>query len=205
MESSEKNAWIETHSGIRFNFFNFTPEDILLEDIAWALSHLCRYVGHCSSPCYVAAHSLDVSEWLTVHMLSKPETALAGLLHDGSEAYLNDLPAGLKPLLPEYMKLEDRIQSAIYKKFVGFVPDDGARDEIKYADIAVLTCEARLLIPSKGETWGLPEISRPSHNVGTFCQEHRHEVLNELFLAVFDKLKKDCENVNGSENKGSDD
>lgn len=38
---------IETASGRGFNFLAPTPEMIDIDDIAHALSHLCRYTGHC--------------------------------------------------------------------------------------------------------------------------------------------------------------
>lgn len=40
--------FIITHSKIRFNYLTATPKDICLEDIAHALSQICRFTGHTS-------------------------------------------------------------------------------------------------------------------------------------------------------------
>jgi hypothetical protein len=39
------------------------------------------------------------------------------LMHDASEAYLGDIPAPIKKGLPDYRKLEERVQRDIAKRF----------------------------------------------------------------------------------------
>jgi hypothetical protein len=88
-EGEDKNL-ILTHTGRMVDPFNLRHEDIDIEDIAHALSHICRFTGHCSSHYSVAEHSVMVSE------LVPPEHALAGLMHDAVEAYIGDIATPIK-------------------------------------------------------------------------------------------------------------
>ena len=101
---------ILTHSGRYFDFTKPHEHDFQIEDIAKALSNICRFNGHC--PFYsVAQHSVAVS------MLVPPEYAMEGLMHDAPEAYLGDVTAPLKMLLKDYGALEDATWTAIALRF----------------------------------------------------------------------------------------
>lgn len=103
--------YIRTRYKKNFRFDEFNPENILIEDIAHALSHLCRYGGH-SEPFYsVAQHSIAAS------YLVKPENALCALLHDATEAYMVDLPRPVKMKYPQYSIDENILYKVIAKKF----------------------------------------------------------------------------------------
>jgi len=117
------------------------PEKILIEDVAQALAHQCRFGGHASKFYSVAEHSVHVSH------LCLPEHALWGLLHDASEAYLVDLPRPLK-LLPEfaaYREAERRLQRAVAVRF-GLAPEQPA--SVTAADDTMLWIEAHSLLGS---------------------------------------------------------
>ncbi len=62
-------------SGHRIDPLHIKEDDIYLEDIAHALSQICRYGGHSKDFYSVAQHSIAVS------YLVKPENALCGLLN----------------------------------------------------------------------------------------------------------------------------
>ena len=80
-----------TFSGKYVDPFDLQFDDICIEDIAHHLSNLCRFTG--AGPFYsVAQHSVQVS-W---QCRGSREFALAGLLHDAAEAYLNDLASPVK-------------------------------------------------------------------------------------------------------------
>ena len=111
----KENSFITTRSGI--NFYPFAPreEQIEISDIAWALSHLCRYTGHTPFFYSVGHHSILVSEYLEEkYGLS---AGYAGLLHDAAEAYINDLATPLKRHLKEFNEVEDAIMAAVMRKF----------------------------------------------------------------------------------------
>lgn len=110
MTKQTKNS-ISTLSGQFFDPLN--PEDYTynIDEIATALSNLCRYTGHVNSFYSVAEHSVLVSR-------SVPDThRLAALLHDASEAYLGDMARPVKQLFPRYKQLEESCQKEIFKQF----------------------------------------------------------------------------------------
>lgn len=39
-------SYIQTLSGKKFDYLNSTADDVEIEDIATALSHICRFTGH---------------------------------------------------------------------------------------------------------------------------------------------------------------
>jgi uncharacterized protein len=140
--------WIETFTGKQFWFTD--PFQICIEDIAGALSKICRFTGHCSDFYSVAEHSVLVS------FLVPKELQLSALLHDASEAYLSDISSPLKEMLPRYKKLEKTITESIGYYFK--LPKNYSKlYEVKLADHIQLKEEANLLIPSKGSTWNFPD------------------------------------------------
>ena len=83
--SNVEEGFLPTCTGRRVHIAAPLPDEIDIEDIAHGLSHVCRFAGHVPLYYSVAQHSLLVSELLD------ERTAMWGLLHDASEAYLHDL------------------------------------------------------------------------------------------------------------------
>jgi len=133
---------IQTVSGVDIDVTDPRPEDIRLEDIAHALTYVCRYGGHTSQFYSVAEHSLLVCKHLETQMgISDPEILLMALLHDASEAYLLDIPSPIKTLLPEYKRWEEQMMACIAQRFRLEYPFNPL---IKQADSAVLAQELDL-------------------------------------------------------------
>lgn len=133
------DSWILTQSGVRFEMLAPTPKMVNIKDIAWALSHICRFGGHTQGFYSVAQHSLIVAAHVP------PEEALTALLHDATEAYVGDMVRPLKRAIPAYKVIEDRIWEAIRERF-NLGPITAA---IKEADERALQTERRdLMIPS---------------------------------------------------------
>ena len=105
---------IITRSGKVVEFGNVRETDITIEDIAHALSNLCRFTGHCSQFYSVASHSILVSRLLDGSPLEK----MQALLHDAPEAYLNDLSSPLKAFIGgQYMEEHERLEKIIAHRF----------------------------------------------------------------------------------------
>lgn len=152
-----RDDYIETVSGVRFEFLDPKPEQIKIRDIGHALSMNCRFVGQCSKFYSVAEHSWHVARMLEGTPL---RVQLAGLLHDASEAYITDIASPVKYHLPDYVKLEDNIMVAIAKKYGFEYPFHPA---IKLADRAMLSNEAHHLLPSRGNPWEMwKHMHRPA-------------------------------------------
>lgn len=174
--------WIQTFSGGKFYPLDPRPDQVKIEDIAHALSNLCRFAGHVREFYSVAQHSVLVSHFC------KPEFALWGLLHDAPEAYICDLPRPVKyhSELAAYKIVEKRLEEAIVKHF-GLSPSWEPND-IKWTDRRLLFTERRDLLPelpwdSDGWAMGLEGKAFPFKIV-----PWAPKYAEELFLLRFKEL-----------------
>lgn len=142
-----KGDWIQTYSGRQFWPIDPRDGDFFIEDIAHALSNICRYAGHCRDFYSVAQHSVLCSYFEPFdHPLEK-------LLHDASEAYLVDIPRPLKhdPEMKGYLRIERRLEAALATQFkLNFPWPEG----VKIADDKVLSTEKRDLMNVSAIPWG---------------------------------------------------
>jgi 5'-deoxynucleotidase YfbR-like HD superfamily hydrolase len=140
--NGEPDGWMQTHTGKRFTPLNPRAEDIDIEDIAHALSNMCRFGGHTREFYSVAQHSVLASELVPEHL------QLAALMHDASEAYLVDVPRPIKRHLTNYAELEDKVSRAIATRFAefGLLASDFSHPAVKLADNIMLVTEARDLL-----------------------------------------------------------
>lgn len=152
--------WQQTFTGRQFWPCDPRADEVCIEDIAHALSLQCRFAGHCRAFYSVAEHSVRVSRevWLSAHDagMSGPQCAqiaLAGLLHDASEAYCVDVPRPLKPFLTNYREIEHGVSAAVAERF-GFDASLFAHPMVKRADEVLLMTEARDLMGPPPRPWG---------------------------------------------------
>jgi hypothetical protein len=110
-EKLDAGTKIRTFSGRYIDIFDPNPDDILIEDIAHALSHQCRFGGHIPKFYSVAQHSVFCAN---NPFISKK---LEALMHDASEAYLLDIPSPIKPRLTNYHEIENNLMMVIAEKF----------------------------------------------------------------------------------------
>lgn len=145
---------IETFTGNFVDTSNPSAEDIALEDIAHALSNICRYGGHCKYHYSVAQHAVFVSKRLERQGHAR-NVQLWGLHHDDAEAYLGDIPRPLKPLLGDvYTRMTDAMDKVIHEALgLPGHPIDLHYPAVKAADSWSLFVEARHLLPSEGRMW----------------------------------------------------
>jgi 5'-deoxynucleotidase YfbR-like HD superfamily hydrolase len=176
---------IETVSGVFVDLLDPKPEMIRETDIAWALSRMPRFAGHTltAMPYTVGQHSIVVlrlvqrlkdpketelhysfREFCKIHFKDvilnpdeiTPDVLLHCQLHDGSEAFLLDVPTPLKKLpgMKEvYGQIEHRMMSAIWTKFDLAEPTGLTAALIAWADAYALTVEAYHLMLSRGTQW----------------------------------------------------
>lgn len=115
------------------------PENAIfhIEDIATALSNICRYAGHVPRFYSVAEHSVLMAMEMPAHL------RFEALMHDAAEAYIGDVSRPLKYMLPDYKALEQRVETALRKQFG--LPDTPS-PEIKQFDMRMLAMEKEAVL-----------------------------------------------------------
>ncbi len=174
---------INSYGGRRFDPTAPDPEDICPEDIAHALSLLCRANGHLRLFYSVAQHCLACRREAAARGWG-PRLQLLCLLHDASEAYIGDLTRPLKRHLPYFAEVEERMQQTIYEA-LGVAPPEGAeRSLVAEVDDDMLLWEFRLLHPTG---LGTPrrELSAPFSP-----REEPREDVERAFLAALRELRE---------------
>ena len=139
-------SYITTVTGKHFYPLNPNPQDIDIEDIAHALSLICRANGHFKYFYSVAQHCIACAEE-AVERGCSVEVILGCLLHDASEAYLCDVTRPVKKHIPQYLRAEEKLQAVIWKRFIGRDLTDTEQNQIFEIDDHILSQEFHLLMP----------------------------------------------------------
>jgi hypothetical protein len=145
----QTDEWIQTYTSKKFYPRAPLPRDFDIRDIAHALSHQCRFSGHCKTFYSVAEHSIRVS-------LAVPQDTLlarTALMHDASEAYLTDVSKPIKHLLVGYKEMENVLMSRLAERFKFTFP---LPQIVKMTDVVLLATEARDLMGPAPAEWNLP-------------------------------------------------
>lgn len=193
--------WIQCHpSGLAFN--PLKPERALLRitDQAHALSMQCRYAGHVERFYSVAEHAVRVSRRVEQLLIERgyPDdshmvlyAAAWGLIHDNSEAYLNDVVRPVKhtDIMAGYREAEHRLQGDI-AEWLGLERDEP--DMVRYVDNEILGTEARQLKAPVHPEWGLtcPGGQLPAEIPGLvlgWSQARAKEIYLRRFRRLFPK------------------
>jgi len=139
---------ITTYTGKDIEPLTPDPELIIIEDIAHALSLMCRANGHIKHFYSVAQHSINCAIEAKARGLSE-KVQLACLLHDASEAYLSDITRPVKKHLEKYKKAEKNLQDIIYEKFLGSILNNDELAQVDRIDHDMLVCEFNHLMKKK--------------------------------------------------------
>lgn len=107
---------MNTFTGRQFDPLKITVEDICIEDIAHALSLLCRGGGHLIHFYSVGQHSLNCANEAKARGYSE-KVVLSCLLHDATEAYICDVIRPVKEHLANYNEIEATIIKVIWEKY----------------------------------------------------------------------------------------
>lgn len=170
-------TWINTFSGARIDPTNPRVEDIRIKDIAHHLSVINRFTGATREPYSVAEHCYRMST------LCPPELALECLMHDASEAYLNDISRPVKVKLPEYLRFEAQMTAAVRERFG--LPGDHTPDAVKEWDNRMLVWEARDLGLTIEEEYD--DITAPA----VILRPWHWRDVRSFFLRRFEDLTRD--------------
>lgn len=133
-----EHSRITTVSGKQFYLANPTADSMVMTDVIYALSRICRYGGHIhprfGDDIYsVLQHSVYVYWILRKHRPDLAKAFLWALLHDGTEAWYGDIVSPLKRMFPEYSALEDRAAVTMREAFS--IPyDQETADAVHWAD-----------------------------------------------------------------------
>jgi hypothetical protein len=177
------SPWIQTVSGRKFPLLEIDPEAINIEDIAHALSMLCRFNAQCLKFYSVAEHSVHVSYEIAPHL------ALLGLMHDAAEAYLGDVPSPLKGELRDFKIIEQRLILAIGEKFGFDHPEKGSQEYavLKAADTQLLVDEQAAIMAAQPEPW--PPNAPLVKDLGRI-ECWGFEIAKANFMTRFEELQK---------------
>ncbi|MDO5455950.1 MAG: hypothetical protein Q4F25_03425 [Eubacteriales bacterium] len=137
--------YITTYTGIRFYPAQPVAEGICIEDIAHALSYLCRGNGHVSKYWSVAQHCILCAKEAAARELPD-RIVLACLLHDAGECYLSDVPRPFKKQLHGYREHEERLLKMIYTRYLGTPLSKEEQAIVKEIDDGALYYDLRDLL-----------------------------------------------------------
>lgn len=150
------NGVMGTYTGKKLDIFHFTPDELDIMDIFHPLTLICRFGGHIRKHFSVAQHSLLVEyivEWhqYKIQNLELPNDneRLHGLLHDGSDSLLGDMPRPLKYTeeMGLFRSTENDVQMKINAKFG--LPLVEKTPAVAFADEIALAIEANNLTLGK--------------------------------------------------------
>lgn len=170
--------YITTYTGMHFVPVSPDAECIHIEDIAHALSLICRGNGQVKTFFSVGQHCINCALEAEARRLS-PRMCLACLLHDASESYMSDVPRPFKKFLKEYNETEARLLDVIYVKYLGSALTEEEHRQLKMIDDDMLYYDLRELLnePQEGPE---PELKiRISYEVQPF------ETVERQYLELF--------------------
>lgn len=158
-------AWVTTFSGRMIHPLNMSVEDICSIDIAHGLSLRNRWNCASKRPYCVAEHTMRGAEVAAIYCMERYGTRLIDTVrkyfyvHDGTEAYLPDVPSPVKPTLVGFKQIELDLAGKIHAKYRLQWPLPLEVEEcVTYADVVMRDFEA--------ESQGLFDQPRKWHKSG---------------------------------------
>ncbi len=142
---------ITTYTGLHVDPLHPNAPDFKIEDIAHALSMICRGNGHVKTFLSVGQHCIWCAREAEARGLS-PRLILLALLHDAGECYLSDVPSPLKQDMPSYRKVEAHLMDVLDTALLGAPPTEEEKRQVKAIDKDFLWYDMRTLLePIPGE------------------------------------------------------
>lgn len=178
-----KHAWMETHSGLRFNYVMLDENAVTIDDVAHALSHMCRYNGHVRRFYSVAEHCVHLAQFVRARGGESGQQIVA-LLHDGAEAYLADVVRPAKRRLPEYMGLEGLIDATIALAFAEYGHTYPFPAWLKEIDTRILKDERAQVMNPSPHAWAIDDLEA----LGVRIRMWRPYKAKRMFLREFRRV-----------------
>ncbi len=141
---------MSTFSGRKPDPMNIDAREICPEDIAHALSLLCRGGGHLLRFYSVGQHSLNCMKEAQARGWSR-RVQFACLMHDASEAYLSDVIRPVKVHFPLYAEAERNAMARIRETFGLLDLNEEENRQWKQIDDDMLEYELKHLMPGESE------------------------------------------------------
>lgn len=184
MKKEPKN-YLKTYTGNKVDPLEVEAEDIMLEDIAHALSLMCRGNGQVVHFYSVGQHCINCAKEAKARGWNE-RLQLGCLLHDAAEAYMSDLITPIKVHMPQYYEIEERFLKAVYEKFGLADLSKEEWDKIMDVDRALLTYDlVELLkepVPAEGyQVVRIPDIAfRPFEEVEEEYKSMAQSLLKDI-------------------------
>lgn len=167
-------TWVQTVSGRKFDLVDPWASEVLVHDVAHALSVIPRFLGHTvGEPYSVAQHCVLVSQALP------PGLKLWGLLHDAHEAYVGDVPSPVKQLIGDaWTELERRVQARVLEAFGLELP---VPVEVAEVDLRMMETERQWLTAAAPEPWPheAPGVKPLDVRVRPWCRKEAYRNFKE--------------------------
>ncbi len=174
--------YITTYTGEHFIPTIPEADKIHIDDIAHALSLICRGNGHVKSFFSVGQHCINCALEAAARGYSK-RVILACLLHDASEAYMSDVPKPFKKYLTEYNIIEDTLLDVIYEKYLGTTLSLDEQMLVKQIDNAFLYYDLFNLLNEK------MDIAEPKIKISFSYDFIPFEMVEKRYKELFDHYK----------------
>lgn len=143
------DSFVLTTSGSKLRVSQPHEDQIKIQDILASLPKLCRFTGHCAEFYSVAQHSV-LAYRMAGALGCSLEHQQRALLHDFSEAYVNDLNSPVKNAIHRsYRDFEAGLENIISVRLLG--KPVAHPPVVKTIDKALYHAEASRLMPEGGE------------------------------------------------------
>lgn len=193
-----KDGWMQTYTGRKF--YPQTPEPGMIDirDIAHGLSLTCRFGGQCDGFYSVAQHCVVMLHYAQCsHFHDHPAKGLTTkelkilqrdvLMHDATEAYLGDMPSPVKALLPDFKRMEDKLDVVIRRTFD--LPEE-KHPLVKVLDTGLVVTELRVLCgPRPADALiEVPELPGIDYIADEVAPAWKPKVAERNFLNAYKRL-----------------
>lgn len=175
-------SYITTYTGKHFDPVNPDMTQVDVQDIAHALSLICRGNGQVKTFFSVGQHCINAAREAIARGYSR-RVILACLLHDACESYMSDVPRPLKGAMPEYVCIEEHLLDLIYEKFLGSTLTEEENKLVKEIDHALLYYDLKELLD---ETFA---ESAPELCIELSYQFVPFEQVEQTYLDIYQQYK----------------